>query len=214
MKKQRHILLTIFKKATLFAVVFMLTTFSETKSQMFDFEDITETQAENNLTNDVTEPKTSAVKTQPSSKNISIRSLAEQNKSKFVQRTPNQNNKASESGASKVSPIDPNEEIYMYMRNFKITRNLSNRVNCSMRFYLESKVKEKISNISYRLKWPKIETVLSFSNVSPEGTAYYDYTLLGNGCYEMDSAPNIIVNRCRIKGRTQEHCASLIKWRK
>ena len=66
MKKQRHILLTIFKKATLFAVVFMLTTFSETKSQMFDFEDITETQAENNLTNDVTEPKTSAVKTQPS----------------------------------------------------------------------------------------------------------------------------------------------------
>ena len=110
--------------------------------------------------------------------------------------------------------IDPNEKIYMYMRDFKISHSINGMISCSMRFYLYSKVKEKINNVSYRLKWPKIETPLSFSNVETETPIYKDYTLLGDGCYDLDAAPNIIVNRCRIKGRTQQHCSSIIQWTK
>lgn len=109
---------------------------------------------------------------------------------------------------------DPNEKIYMYMRDFKISRDLTGMVSCSMRFYIYSKVKEKINNVSYRLKWPKIETPLSFSGIETDKPLYKNYTLLGDGCYDLDIAPNIIVNRCRIKGRTQQYCSSIIQWSK
>ena len=106
------------------------------------------------------------------------------------------------------------DKIYMYYRNFKISRGINGRVNCSMRFFVYSTVPEKITSISYRLKWPNMETTLSFDNVQPNTPTYYDYALLGEGCYSMDTPPNIIVNRCRIKGLSQKHCSSIIQWTK
>ncbi len=102
--------------------------------------------------------------------------------------------------------------IMLYMRNFKISRNINGIPNCNMRFYVLSTLSEKITNISYRLKWPSIETALSFDNVQPNSAMYFDYSLLGNGCYNMDKAPNIIVNRCRVKGMSQQTCANAIEW--
>lgn len=103
-------------------------------------------------------------------------------------------------------------KIFLYYRDFKISRNLNGSVNCSMRFYVLSTLKEKVSNISYRLKWSEIETALAFDDVQPNIATYFDYSLLGNGCYSMDKAPNIIVNRCRVKGLTQRQCADAIEW--
>lgn len=102
--------------------------------------------------------------------------------------------------------------IMLYMRDFKISRNINGIPNCDMRFYVLSTLDEKITNISYRLKWPNIETALSFDNVKPNSAMYFDYSLLGNGCYNMDKAPNIIVNRCRVKGMSQQDCANAIEW--
>lgn len=102
--------------------------------------------------------------------------------------------------------------IMLYMRDFKISRNINGIPNCNMRFYVLSTLDEKITNISYRLKWPNIETALSFDNVQPNSAMYFDYSLLGNGCYNMDKAPNIIVNRCRVKGISQQDCANAIEW--
>ena len=102
--------------------------------------------------------------------------------------------------------------IMLYMRNFKISRNINGIPNCNMRFYVLSTLSEKITNISYRLKWPNIETALSFDNVKPNTAMYFDYSLLGNGCYNMDKAPNIVVNRCRVKGISQQECANAIEW--
>lgn len=109
--------------------------------------------------------------------------------------------------------ISANEgSIKLYMRDFKISYNLHNSISCSMTFYVYPDINEKINNLAYRLKWPKMETVLSFSNVKPKQERSVKYTLLGKGCYEMDVAPNIIVNRCRVKGLTQQKCSSLIQW--
>lgn len=102
--------------------------------------------------------------------------------------------------------------IMLYMRDFKISRNINGIPNCNMRFYVLSTLDEKITNISYRLKWPNIETALSFDNVKPNSAMYFDYSLLGNGCYNMDKAPNIIVNRCRVRGMSQQDCANAIEW--
>lgn len=108
--------------------------------------------------------------------------------------------------------VDDSPKIMLYMRDFKVANNLNGRPSCTMRFYILSSAPEKITNISYRLKWPKMETALSFDDVAPNTPTYFDYALLGNGCYSMDKAPNIIVNRCRIKGMTQRQCADAIQW--
>lgn len=108
--------------------------------------------------------------------------------------------------------IEERPKIYLYSRDFKISRNMNGSINCTMRFYVLSTAKEKITNLSYRLKWPGMETALSFDNVNPNQATYYEYSLLGNGCYNMDKAPNVIVNRCRIKGMSQRQCADAIQW--
>lgn len=103
--------------------------------------------------------------------------------------------------------------ILLYMRDFGISRNIHGDVQCSMRFFVHStSKKEKLTSISYQLKWPEIETVLSFDDVSPDTPTYFNYVLLGKGCYSMDKTPNIVVNRCRMKGMSQKQCADIISW--
>lgn len=104
------------------------------------------------------------------------------------------------------------EQIQLSMTNFKISQNLTGTIICSVRFLVKSTMKDTISNISYRLKWPKMETPLSFSSIAPNTTVHLDYALLGDGCYNMDQTPNIIVNRCRIKNLTQQACTDAIRW--
>jgi len=55
-------------------------------------------------------------------------------------------------------------------------------------------------------------TVLSFNSVTPQVEYHYTYSLLGDGCYSMDKAPNIVINRCRVKGMSQQVCASKVRW--
>lgn len=104
------------------------------------------------------------------------------------------------------------QQIILYMRNFRITSGFHGSITCSMDFYVTSTLSEKLSNISYRLKWPDMETSLTFENVQPGETLYRSYALLGKGCYHMDTMPNVIVNRCRVKGISQQDCASFISW--
>jgi len=104
------------------------------------------------------------------------------------------------------------QEIRLALRDFKISKNLNGSITCDMKFYVYSTMKENISNISYRLKWPDLETPLSFDNVAPKKAQFRKYALLGKGCYNVDKIPNIIVNRCRIKGMSQQDCANAIHW--
>lgn len=106
------------------------------------------------------------------------------------------------------------EEIMLFMSNFRISTGLSGQISCSMKFHVYNNLKNKISNISYRLKWPDMETPLSFEDVEPGQALHRSYALLGKGCYSMDKSPNVIVNRCRVKGISQEQCASYISWKK
>ena len=108
--------------------------------------------------------------------------------------------------------IKDKEEIVLYMRDFRISKTFSGTTTCFMRFYVKSTFKQRISNLSYRLKWPKMETPLSFDNIEPQSTVYQEYGLLGDGCYTMDQIPNVIVNRCRVRDMTQQACASRIHW--
>ena len=102
--------------------------------------------------------------------------------------------------------------IFLFYKDFKISRTMGGMVMCDVRFIVLHTLENKINNLSFRLKWPAMETTLSYNEVMPNTETYFDYTLVGDGCYSMDKIPNVIVNRCRVKGLSQSACANKIRW--
>lgn len=114
----------------------------------------------------------------------------------------------------KVDPSQDKAQIFLYYENFQVDRTITGRVTCSVRFIINTNLDSKLISLAVKLVWPEISTNLSFINVLPNTPTYFDYTLMGNGCYSMDKFPNIVVNRCRIKGISANDCAAKITWLK
>ena len=104
------------------------------------------------------------------------------------------------------------EKIFLYYDNFKMSSYLSNSAACDMRFIVLTNLDRKLVSLDVKLVWPNMTTALSFSNVEPNTPTYLNYTLMGNGCYDMDKMPNIVVNRCRVRGMNSAECADKIVW--
>ena len=112
---------------------------------------------------------------------------------------------------------DENEDkelIFIYYKDFQVRRMAAGRVECDVKFVVLTSLNQKLSNLSIKLRWPKLTTSVVFLDVAPNIQVYHDYTLMGEGCYNMDKIPNIIVNRCRVKGLSQADCAKKIRWLK
>lgn len=112
---------------------------------------------------------------------------------------------------------DENEDqelIFIYYKDYRVRRMATGRVECDVKFVVLTSLNQKLSNLSLKLRWPKLTTSVVFLDVNPNIQVYHDYTLMGEGCYSMDKIPNIIVNRCRIKGLSQADCAKKIRWLK
>ena len=153
-------------------------------------------------------PDNNVVQTDQKSTLVSPNTPAKSQPTKTIQTKP----VLTDQSMAKASQKENLQEIRLYMRDFQISKNLNGSITCTMRFYVQSTLNQNISNITYRLNWPKIETPLSFDSIAAKSVTYQNYALLGDGCYTMDKTPNIIVNRCRIKGMTQQQCADLIRW--
>lgn len=104
--------------------------------------------------------------------------------------------------------------IFLFYKDFKISQTMGGLVMCDVKFIILTTLDNNVSNLSVRLKWPEIETTLSFNEIEPNVETYYNYTLVGDGCYSMDKIPNVIVNRCRVKGLSPVECANKIRWLK
>ena len=102
--------------------------------------------------------------------------------------------------------------IFLFFDKFKVSNYLSNSAMCDVRFNVLSNLDRKINQLDVKLVWPDLTTTLSFRDVMPNTQTYYNYSLLGKGCYNMDKAPNIVVNRCRVKGMTSRQCADKLIW--
>ena len=109
---------------------------------------------------------------------------------------------------------DDDRLIFLFYKDFNVSKTMSGMVMCDVKFIILTTLDNPINNISFRLKWPSIETSLSFNEVAPNVETYFNYTLVGDGCYSMDKIPNVIVNRCRVKGLSQRECANKIRWLK
>ena len=102
--------------------------------------------------------------------------------------------------------------IYIFYSDFSVGSMMSGSTTCDVKFQIVTTLDRKLNSLAIRLKWPKMETPLNFIDVNPNQKYHFMYTLLGDGCYSMDKIPNIIVNRCRVKGMTQEDCAQRVRW--
>ena len=89
---------------------------------------------------------------------------------------------------------------------------MNGATTCDVKFQILTTLDRKLTSLAVRLKWKEMETPLNFIDVNPNQEYHMVYTLLGDGCYSMDNVPNIIINRCRVKGMTQEDCARRVRW--
>jgi len=108
--------------------------------------------------------------------------------------------------------FDEERKILVSYENFKVERGMDNIVRCSMRIYVLNDLTERISSLGLKLKWPEINTNVQMNRVNPGVKTYMDVMLLGEGCFSMDKTPTIEVNRCRVKGMSENKCADAIVW--
>ena len=94
----------------------------------------------------------------------------------------------------------------------KGNRSIGGQSTCDVRFFVNTNLNSRLINLDVKLVWPGMTTNLSFVDVPPNSPTYFDYALVGDGCYTMDKMPNIVVNRCRVKGMSSAECASKITW--
>ncbi len=103
-------------------------------------------------------------------------------------------------------------KIFLFYKDFRINRSVSGMTSCDVSFFVVTNLDRRLINLDVKLVWPNMTTVVSFANVQPNTQTYYNYALMGDGCYSMDKMPNIVVNRCRVKGMSSAECASNIVW--
>lgn len=115
----------------------------------------------------------------------------------------------------KIVFSDPSDrKILVFIDRYKAEKGMDGIVKCSLRVYVLNDMIERINNLSFKLIWPEIRTSIQMSKVNPGVKTYKDIMLLGDGCFSMDKTPTIEVNRCRVKGKSQEQCAQAIHWYK
>ena len=115
-------------------------------------------------------------------------------------------------GGDEEKDLSEDELIFLFMRDFKIDGMISGIVNCDVTFVILSTLNRKLASISFTISWPGISTPVRYDNVNPNVETIFKYTLLGNGCYNMDKVPTIRIHTCRVKGLTQEQCKDRVKW--
>lgn len=109
--------------------------------------------------------------------------------------------------------VDDNARtILISYENYQINQSFDNWVRCSLRVYVLNDLTERVTNFSFKLHWPDIDASVQMNRINPGVRTYKDIVLLGNGCFNLDKTPTIEVNRCRVKGMSQEQCADAVKW--
>ncbi len=207
--------------------------FAPVQAQMLDFD---RTEDRNSIEEDkilsTEQPQSKKISTPKVDTNLNI---TEEEKKEVLDRLEKANFRYSD-GALKYNPvfdIPPTEDgsergttsfvsadmesddafIFMYINAIRMGRSTTLGTTCQVRFILANGLNKKVSNVSVKLVWPKNGMAnLSFNDINPSSEIYLDYLLMGPSCYQLDKIPNIVVNRCRVKGMSQAACADKIRW--
>ena len=110
--------------------------------------------------------------------------------------------------------FDNNEKrkILVWYENFNVIKGMDGMARCSIRVFVLNDLTTRINNLGFKIIWPDIRTSVNMTKVNPGVNTYIDTMLIGDGCFTMDRTPVIEVNRCRVKGMSEESCADAVHW--
>ena len=67
--------------------------------------------------------------------------------------------------------------IYVFYSDFSIHSSVANSTSCDVKFQVLTTLDRRLNALAIRLKWPSMETPLSFLDVNPNQEYHYSYTL-------------------------------------
>ena len=123
----------------------------------------------------------------------------------------NQNSSKKKSD-EQVSPLENDIYLSLVDGSFKIFKNISGRIQCRFSVKLKSEIDREINVIGLSLAYPKMSFAFIFRDVAPNGELVKSITTRGDICYDLSGAPDININKCKIKNTKSADCAAHIKW--
>ncbi|MBO6281996.1 MAG: hypothetical protein J6N49_05660 [Alphaproteobacteria bacterium] len=103
-------------------------------------------------------------------------------------------------------------KVLVWYENYNVIKGMDGMVRCSIRVYVFNDMVERISSLGFKIIWPGISAGISMNKVNPGVRTHVDTLLLGDGCFTMDKTPVIEVNRCRVRGMSEDKCADAVHW--
>ena len=105
-----------------------------------------------------------------------------------------------------------NRKVLVWYENYNVVKGMDGFVRCSIRVYVFNDMVERISSLGFKIIWPGVRAGINMSKVNPGVRTHVDTMLLGDGCFTLDKTPVIEVNRCRVKGMSEDKCADSVHW--
>ena len=112
----------------------------------------------------------------------------------------------------KIIPLDGDIYLNIVNGSFKIFKNLAGKIRCRFSVRLKSDIDREIDIIALSLSYPKRSFAFIFRDATPKGELIETITTGGDICYDLSGAPDININKCRIKNTSNQDCAAHIKW--
>ena len=107
---------------------------------------------------------------------------------------------------------DKERKILVWYENYNVIKGMDGLARCSIRVFVLNDLTTRINNLGFKIIWPDIRTSINMTKVNPGVNTYVDTMLIGDGCFTMDRTPVLEVNRCRVKGMSEERCADAVHW--
>ena len=109
-------------------------------------------------------------------------------------------------------PLDGDMYLSIVSGSFKIFKNIAGKMQCRFSVKLQSEIDKEINIVALSLAYPKRSFAFIFRRIPPKGEIIQSITTSGDICYNLNGAPDIHVNKCRIKNTSSQDCVSHIKW--
>lgn len=111
-----------------------------------------------------------------------------------------------------VTPLEGELQIGISTGSFRIYKNTFGKSSCLFGVTVKSTFNKKIKTMAVNLIYPMRNFAFVFRNIPENGSEERFIRTSGDICYNINGAPDIYINKCKIYGADGTECAERIKW--
>ena len=126
--------------------------------------------------------------------------------------TSNFKSNTKEVNNDKIASLEGELLIGVSQGGFKLFKDMMGRTKCSFGVTLKSTLNRDLKTLALRLIYKHGAFAFIFKNVKPGASDEHFITTMGDICYNLEGAPDIEINRCRIIGSREDDCMQRLKW--